>query len=56
MRTGERRSFLLADFTMRYPDGTKERVREVAPTTNKRLAEQWERQRKVEKLHEWEQK
>lgn len=36
----------MIDFTFRYPDGRKERVREVSPVQTRRGAEEYERQRR----------
>jgi len=54
-RNGKKREIMIADMTILFPDGSKERLRETVPVSNKRLAEQWERQRREELLRQWEQ-
>jgi integrase len=55
-RNGKVRQIMIADMTITFPDGSKDRLREVVPVSNKRLAEQWERQRREELLRQWEQR
>lgn len=43
----------IVDFVMRYPDGTKERIREASEIQTKRGAEQWEHLRRQELLDQW---
>jgi integrase len=55
-RTGKKRKIVIADITMKYPDGTSERVRPTTPFNNMRLAAEWERLKRSELLEEWNRK